>query len=289
MGYKNAPMGLPWEQRSERHPEMRSGETLAQAFARVVEERNRYATLWERWQQQSERNCQAAVDYLDDRDAAFSLAVEEEQRANEGWQCVAFLLDCLTESETECQELRKANEFLNSSARHEYEAVAELRETLVRERKVFWALAEEMWAVRGAAADYHAAWQDAASNDYKLRFEWSEKYAADLTCRLNEAVRFLDKYRQERDELRAELSAVRTDRDNLLRERDALGERLCQFHDTNPLNEVVAQLEGERDIAIEGVERLKLERILLENERDSMERARDYWRQEYSCLMREPF
>lgn len=61
----------------------------------------------------------------------------------------------------------------------------------------------------------------------------------------------------EADRVLAVSEAIFAERDELIRQRDraearadTLAERLCHYHDTDPLNETVAGLERERDALI---------------------------------------
>lgn len=91
--------------------EVRPGETLCDAFARVVAERDSLRRN-EAWFSGRFEHFQHVID------DAFALAVEEEQRANEArlgelhageaaedaWKCVALLSECLKDAEAECEE-----------------------------------------------------------------------------------------------------------------------------------------------------------------------------------------
>ena len=166
-----------------------------------------------------DRFCELLTRAQSDTEAALELAVAAERERDEFAASLRALMGVWESAEDECEAFR---------------------ETLTRERKIGWGEAERMWAVRDAA-------QTRVAELESILQAWREKHDAEAyrdTGRLWEAqdaaadyhAAWVDAEEREEKALKAfadyiffaagRLSAVRTDRDNLLRERDEARELL---------------------------------------------------------------
>lgn len=118
------------------------------------------------------------------RDAAFALAVEEEQRANEALKCVALLSACLRDAEAECQEAAwllqnrpSEDELLETIARQNHRCA-----TLEEERRIW----REVSRQRLKHSDELTAHRDQLQRDFDECNADREQVTADWVAACNE-------------------------------------------------------------------------------------------------------